>query len=89
MRFVNFAALLVLTLGVSGCAADGSSAAPSTQPHAECLVCKMNVDLACIDVPVDQKTPTYLYNGQTYYFCSDDCRSQFMKHPEKYIAMKQ
>lgn len=25
------------------------------------------------------------YNGQTYYFCSMDCKEQFDKDPERYI----
>jgi YHS domain-containing protein len=27
---------------------------------------------------------TVAYNGQTYYFCSDDCKTQFAKEPAKY-----
>jgi YHS domain-containing protein len=69
----------------AGCAADGSSAAASAGPHAECLVCKKNADLACVDVSVSSKTPTYMYNGQTYYFCSDECHDKFMKNPEAYL----
>jgi YHS domain-containing protein len=83
--FIVSGSLLLLAM-LAGCAADPTAAAPSTQPHAECLVCKMNFDLACIDVPVDQKTPTYMYNGQTYYFCSEDCKAKFMKQPEKYVV---
>lgn len=26
------------------------------------------------------------YRGQTYYFCSQECREKFEKHPEKYAA---
>ena len=29
------------------------------------------------------------YNGQTYYFCSMDCKEQFDKDPERYIRNKQ
>ena len=52
--------------------------------HAECLVCKKNADLACIDVDVNAKTPFADYNGRRYYFCSDECRSDFVKNPAKY-----
>src|SRR5437016_728463 len=59
--------------------------ASAQQPsHAECLVCKMNVDLACVDVDVDKKTPRTVYNGKTYYFCSDECKAKFEKNPAKY-----
>ena len=29
------------------------------------------------------------YNGQTYYFCSLDCKEQFDKDPEKYVTHEQ
>ncbi|PMP73271.1 MAG: hypothetical protein C0180_07190 [Aciduliprofundum sp.] len=25
------------------------------------------------------------YNGKTYYFCSESCKKQFDKNPEKYV----
>ncbi|MFU2157734.1 MULTISPECIES: YHS domain-containing protein [Caldisericum] len=25
------------------------------------------------------------YNGEIYYFCSEDCKEQFLKNPEKYL----
>jgi YHS domain-containing protein len=76
---------LTLALALlAGCAADELSKAPSTQPHAECTVCKMNVDLACIDVAVDDKTPKLMYQGKTYYFCSDECKAKFEKNPATY-----
>ena len=61
-------------------------AASARQPgqHAECLVCKENADLACVDLTVDKDTPHTDYNGKTYYFCSDECKHAFEKHPEKY-----
>jgi YHS domain-containing protein len=70
---------------LTGCAADGSGAVASGGPHAECLVCKKNADLACVDVSVNSRTPTYMYNGQSYYFCSDECRGKFEKNPEAYL----
>lgn len=29
------------------------------------------------------------YEGRTYYFCSDHCRAQFEKEPERYISQRQ
>jgi Cu+-exporting ATPase len=29
------------------------------------------------------------YNGDTYYFCSLDCKETFDKDPEKYIAQQE
>ena len=70
-----------------GCA--GTSSRPdvaASHPHAECLVCKHNADLACVDVEVEQDTPTYAYNGKTYYFCSNACRNHFATEPVKYLG---
>jgi YHS domain-containing protein len=75
--------LCISCLLLAGCASTGS---PTTKPAcAECLVCKKNADLACVDVTVDRNTPRYLYNGTTYYFCSDDCKNEFAKDPQKYL----
>jgi YHS domain-containing protein len=37
-----------------------------------------------VDLTVDKDTPHAGYNGKTYYFCSDECKHAFEKHPEKY-----
>jgi YHS domain-containing protein len=88
---------IVVAAALFGCADLNEARAPSTRPtaamtsakkpHAECLVCKYNADLACIDVDVDEKTASYVYNGKTYYFCSEECRDQFAKNPAKYAAL--
>jgi YHS domain-containing protein len=64
------------------------TAGQATAPHAECLVCKYDADLACVDVTVEQDTPTYIYEGKTYYFCSKSCCKKFEKDPAKYISQK-
>jgi len=73
---------------LAGCASGSrsSDAVAAKQPHAECTVCKANADLACVDIPVDGSTPTYLYQGKTYYFCSEECRAAFAKNPRKYAG---
>ena len=76
-------------LVAAGCASTtppSGSASASTQPHAECLVCKHNADLACVDVAVDAGTPRCVCNGQTYYFCSEQCKQAFEKNPAKYLS---
>jgi Cu+-exporting ATPase len=103
MKFVNrYLAVAILLACGGGCASTASDdpsgasvamAAASTQPavaarHAECLVCKMNADLACVDVDVARGTPSYVYNGTTYYFCSTECRDKFAKEPQKYVKAK-
>ena len=81
--------LTILTSGFFiGCATGPSpSIMTATQPHAQCLVCKYNADLACIEVVVNKDTSRALYNGRTYYFCSEDCRREFLKNPQKYAGL--
>jgi YHS domain-containing protein len=81
--------LLSMLFLAGGCASSPSQtpmAASSKQSHAECLVCKHNADLACVDVTVDSKTPRCQCEGRTYYFCSDDCQRAFEKNPTKYLS---
>ena len=70
--------------------ANGSAmtASQSAAPHAECLVCKYDADLACVDVTVSKETPAYIYEGKTYYFCSKSCCKKFEKDPAKYVNQK-
>ena len=77
--------ILISLLLMTGCASDSSAhRQASAGPHGECTVCKKNADLACVDVAIDDKTPRFDYRGKTYYFCSNECRSEFIKHPAKY-----
>jgi hypothetical protein len=73
-------ALLVMLL--AGCAANTSSG--GARPRAECLVCKHNADLGCVNITVDEHTPQLAHQGKTYYFCSDECRDAFARNPDKY-----
>jgi YHS domain-containing protein len=87
--------LILATLCLAGCtqtpapthtSTDGAQTA-TKKSHAECLVCKHENDLACLDVEVDKDTPTVEYNGKTYYFCSHECAKDFKKNPAKYAAL--
>ena len=71
---------------LGGCATSPSARSDADLHHAECLVCKKNADLACIDVAVDGTTPSYAYGGRTYYFCSEACRREFGRHPARYAG---
>jgi YHS domain-containing protein len=93
------ASFVSLAMAVGGCAsssplaaADGSAtavnASQATSPHAECLVCKYDADLACVDVTVSNSTPSTVYDGKTYYFCSKSCCKKFEKDPTKYVNQK-
>ena len=84
---------LVGVLGMlGGCAesdhraADSARTASASLRREECLVCKHNADLACVDIEVDEQTPTYEYQGRSYYFCSKGCRSKFAQSPAKYLS---
>lgn len=83
-----FRASILMMLFVAGCAAESPSTQPihaSAQGHAECLVCKHNADLACVDLAVTDQTPSTTYSGQRYYFCSEACKNEFEKNPRKYV----
>ena len=89
---------LVMVAGLLAMGAFGGCATPppvackvgsgTSGVHAECLVCKKNADLACVDVEVDGKTPSADFLGKRYYFCSDECRKEFVKNPGKFVAEK-
>jgi YHS domain-containing protein len=73
---------------ISGCASSGASPVADGKTHGECLVCKHNSDLACVDIVVDDSTPRRVRDGQTYYFCSEDCAKAFDKDPATYCVKK-
>jgi YHS domain-containing protein len=76
--------LLALMLGaLAGCATERPE---DPRPLAECPVCRVNADLACLNVRVDGATPHAEYQGKTYYFCSEECRALFEKNPAKYAG---
>lgn len=45
-------------------------------------VCGMKIDPAKAKGKAD-------YQGKTYYFCSDDCKTKFEKEPAKYAEKKE
>ncbi len=46
----------------------------------------MVTDPVC-NMKIDEKraNSNYEYKGTKYYFCSEGCRNEFVKNPEKYI----
>ena len=89
-RSTYFLCMLGISLLIAGCAGSSppanQSASAEQKPHAECLVCKHNADLACVDVKVEKDTPTYVYGGKTYYFCSEECKEACARKPQVYIG---
>lgn len=45
---------------------------------ATCPVCGMSID-------VGDDTPSSRYEGVTYYFCSEACKTTFDQDPAKYV----
>jgi len=88
MRSRLLGAVFVLTAlapTLASCTSDPRLHDPAAV-HAQCLVCKSEGDLACVDVVVDERTPRTSYGGATYYFCSEQCRRDFEREPEPYLA---
>ena len=100
MKHFMILGLAIVVMAVGGCASSPSApattsnesavtASQSAKPqHAECLVCKYDADLACVDVTVSEDTARTVYDGKTYYFCSKSCCKKFEKEPAKYVNQK-
>ena len=80
--------LLALPVLLGGCVSTPEPDSTAGGPTATCHVCRFNNDLACVCVKVKDNTPRAEHNGQTYYFCSDDCRKKFGQNPTKYLPAK-
>lgn len=83
-QFLNIALAALLVL-VAGCATPSRDTAQNSGPTETCRVCRFNNDLGCVCVKIKDSTPRTEYQGNTYYFCSEDCRVLFMKQPDKYL----
>lgn len=47
----------------------------------------MTRDHVCdIDVDERQATATWEYEGDTYYFHSEECKAKFQADPERYVS---
>lgn len=46
----------------------------------------MVTDLVC-KMEIDEKTASYslVFDNKTYYFCSEGCRAEFMRHMQEYV----
>jgi Cu+-exporting ATPase len=42
-----------------------------------------------MDVTYENAQARSEYNGETYYFCSIDCKETFDRDPEKYVAREE
>ena len=41
-------------------------------------VCKMEIDETTVE-------NSLIFEGQTYFFCSEGCRAEFQRHPQDYM----
>lgn len=64
---------------VGGLEGDGRPAAAAEAEVATDPVCGMAVR-------VTDRTPSFAYEGRTYHFCSDFCRTEFAADPQKYLS---
>jgi hypothetical protein len=78
--------LIAVLAALPACITPAPEESTSQAEHAQCLVCKSEGDLACVDVTVRSDTPCTQYMGRTYYFCSQQCRKDFEKDPQRYLA---
>ena len=78
------AVVLASLASLAGCASGPERASPGVV-KAECPVCRVNADLACLEVKVSEATPHSEAGGRTYYFCSAGCKADFDRNPSKYI----
>ena len=76
----TWSAALAALLALAAC----HSAPPFDGPTAECPVCRHEGDLACLCVHVEPDTPSCECAGETYYFCSEECRADFLADPARY-----
>lgn len=84
---INFIIFFLLLFSIIGCAGTRSQTlTQSGQQIAKDPVCVYFADMGCIDVAVMENTPRSMYEGRTYYFCSQRCKEDFDKKPSKYLA---
>jgi YHS domain-containing protein len=76
--------LSLVALAIAGCASGTNEAQHLAANQDACWPCVSENDLACIKVDVDEQTPTAVYNGKTYHFCSEQCKKEFLANPAKY-----
>lgn len=86
---INFIILFLLLFAVIGCASTGPQTLTQSGQHiAEDPVCAYFSDMGCIDVAVMENTPQSTYEGEIYYFCSQQCKIDFDKKPSKYLTKR-
>jgi YHS domain-containing protein len=87
------AAIAMLAVGMIGCQQAQQQQAEKAQTETQSAMPEstaagsdtMAMDPTCgMQVPMSTQW-TAQYEGKTYYFCSQQCRDQFMADPSKYL----
>ena len=92
---INFIILFLMLFSIIGCVGTGpqtlthNTQTQSGQQIAKDPVCAYFADIGCIDVAVTENTPQSTYEGKTYFFCSQRCKTDFDKKPSKYLTKRQ
>ncbi len=98
LRFLSSVSLTALCLagGVAGCddratsaaaGGTGASAAGSDAAAPPRPATATAVDPVCqMPTGAGPAAPRVEFGGRTYFFCSDDCRAQFLHDPRRYTA---
>jgi YHS domain-containing protein len=86
-----YAAGLFLLIGLfcAGCQPREDAVETGVQP--EPVIETAHKDPVC-GMVVDPQSPytiTYEHQGQTYYFCSEECLKKFQADPDSYVRMGQ
>ena len=50
------------------------------------LICMIRDHVCDMDVDERKAAATTEYAGDTYYFCSQECKNKFIEDPEKYVS---
>src|ERR1043165_3987280 len=85
-----FAAAILGTLILAGCSSHSGQSSSTNNPSRETRArpaarSGVEVDPVC-GMEVDPKvSPREEYKGQTFYFCSEGCESDFKKSPAAYL----
>lgn len=67
----------------------GTQTSLKDRPRVVDPVCAYYADMGCVNVIADDSTSRSVYNGSAFYFCSEECKNDFDKHPEKFIKVVQ
>lgn len=79
--------MLIISASFAGVAACSSPLdTPLAEGHARCSVCLTRGDWACVDVVIKDQTPRYEHEGQVWWFCSAECRTDFVNAPRRFTG---